>query len=68
MAGTCKVTRYGGWSADGQCREMSALEMLNWMSKNGYKLAWKRDRKDGGLNMEFRKPNCKTVYSVVYHK
>ena len=61
-----EITRIGGgWSCKGVYREMTALEMINWMNKNGYKLAWASDRKDGRRNLNFQKPGCKTEYNVV---
>lgn len=61
-----EVTRFGGsYGAKGAYRTMTAIEMINWMNKHGYKLAWARDRKDGRRNLLYRKPGCGTEYSVV---
>ena len=63
---TVRVVRlYGSWSAKGAVREMTLLEMVNWMNKHGYKLANARDRKDGKRNLTFQKPGCNTEYYVV---
>ena len=62
-----KVTRYGGsWSHKGQYRTMSVREMVNWMNKYGYKLAWKRHLDDGRISMTYKKPGCQTTYGVIY--
>lgn len=60
-----EVTRYGGWGSKGAYRKMTALEMVNWMNRNGYKLRSSRDRKDGRRNLRFCKDGCQTEYNVV---
>jgi len=66
MERKAEVTKIGGsWSSKGCYREMCFLDMINWMNKYDYKLAWARDRKDGRRNMIFRKAGCRTEYHVV---
>ena len=64
--GYCKVTRYGGsWSPNGQIRKMGIREMVNWMNKNGYKLAWKKHLPDGRINIGRRDARPSTGYSTT---
>lgn len=69
-----QITRYGG-SWGNPFRTMTVADALAWFSKYGYKAVKARDLKHFdrnsdtevvvGRQVEYRKPNCRTEYTMT---